>query len=305
MRLTLPYNIVNDTPADAVQVDSNYDVIADFTNSQVINRDGTVSMDAPLLLKGDPTEKNHAANKGYVDTFFPVGVMMPFGGTAAPAGQWLLCDGSSKSTTTYATLFNVLGYRYGGSGGNFNLPDMRGRFPIGMDASQTEFSATGKKGGSFTVPVPKHNHKMPHTHPIDHDHAAYDSATNKTDHTHSVAHNHAAFTTAAGGSHAHNSAYIGHENQAAGPMLLDRGIGTPGANSLQGVLESTHTHSIDIPAYTGNSGVNTTDHVHSINTPKYVGASGAVSVTTTADTGTDAVELQPPFVVVNYIIRAS
>ena len=64
----------------------------------------------------------------------PAGVRLDWAGTAAtvPAG-WYLCDGSSKSTTTDAALFAAIGYTYGGSGANFNLPDLRGRVSIGKD----------------------------------------------------------------------------------------------------------------------------------------------------------------------------
>jgi len=43
----------------------------------------------------------------------------------------LLCNGASVSTTTYADLFAVIGYNYGGSGTNFNLPNFQSYFPIG------------------------------------------------------------------------------------------------------------------------------------------------------------------------------
>ena len=43
--------------------------------------------------------------------------------TATPPTGYLICDGSSIDTTTYADLFAVLGYSYGGSGANFNLPE--------------------------------------------------------------------------------------------------------------------------------------------------------------------------------------
>jgi len=302
--LILPYDIANNTPADAVPVEANYNVIADFINSQLINRDGRVAMEAPLLLKDNPTAPNHAANKAYIDSFMPVGIIMPFGGTAAPAGDWLLCDGSAKSTSTYAKLFNVVGYRYGGTGGNFNLPDMRGRFPIGQDPAQTEFDTTGKKGGSFTVPVPKHAHTMAHIHPINHDHAAFDSANNKTDHVHSIAHNHAAFNTSDAGAHNHDISYIQDLAHAGGDGARLANYDAAGLHTTT-ELEPVHHHSVDMPAFAGNSGVNTTDHVHSINIPAFVGNSGAVSTPNTGTTGTDAVELQPPFVVVNYIIRAA
>ncbi len=64
----------------------------------------------------------------------PAGVMNAYGGTAAPSG-WVLCDGTAISRTTYATLFGVLGTAYGVGDGSttFNVPDIRGRYPLGKD----------------------------------------------------------------------------------------------------------------------------------------------------------------------------
>lgn len=49
---------------------------------------------------------------------------------------WLLADGSEVSRTTYAALFAEIGTRYGDGDASttFNLPDMRGRSPIGAGA---------------------------------------------------------------------------------------------------------------------------------------------------------------------------
>ena len=51
--------------------------------------------------------------------------------TASPG--WLMCDGAAVSRTTFAALFAVLGTTHGaGDGANtFNVPDHRGRSPIG------------------------------------------------------------------------------------------------------------------------------------------------------------------------------
>ncbi len=46
---------------------------------------------------------------------------------AANHGSWLLCNGASVSTTTYSGLFAAIGYAFGGSGANFNIPDLRGQ----------------------------------------------------------------------------------------------------------------------------------------------------------------------------------
>lgn len=62
----------------------------------------------------------------------PVGAVVSFAGSTAPTG-WQLCYGQSLSTTSYPELFFVIGYTYGGSGGSFFLPDMRGRASFGQD----------------------------------------------------------------------------------------------------------------------------------------------------------------------------
>lgn len=62
--------------------------------------------------------------------FMPTGAIIDFAGSTAPTG-FLLCDGSVYPTGTYPALYNVIGYTYGGSGLNFNVPDCRGRTAIG------------------------------------------------------------------------------------------------------------------------------------------------------------------------------
>ena len=68
----------------------------------------------------------------WIGSALPIGIVNPFAGSTAPTG-WLLCDGSSVSTTTYASLFSVVAYTYGGSGSSFTLPDLRGRAIAGKD----------------------------------------------------------------------------------------------------------------------------------------------------------------------------
>jgi microcystin-dependent protein len=60
----------------------------------------------------------------------PSGTVVDFAGATAPGG-WLACDGSSFPTATYPNLFAAIGYTFGGSGANFNVPDLRGRTGIG------------------------------------------------------------------------------------------------------------------------------------------------------------------------------
>lgn len=63
----------------------------------------------------------------------PTGSILPFAGDTAPTG-WLLCDGTALNRNGYATLFAVVGTRFGyGDSTNFRVPDLRGRFLRGRD----------------------------------------------------------------------------------------------------------------------------------------------------------------------------
>lgn len=56
-----------------------------------------------------------------------------FAATQNVGDGYLLCDGREVSRTTYLALFNAIGTRYGdgNSSTTFNLPDCRGRSPLG------------------------------------------------------------------------------------------------------------------------------------------------------------------------------
>jgi microcystin-dependent protein len=91
-----------------------------------------------------------AGNLGWTNIpAIPSGHISAFAGSVLPSG-WLWCDGKSYSTITYANLFNVIGYAYGGSGGNFNVPNLKGRVPVGYDSSDTTFDALARVSGSKT-----------------------------------------------------------------------------------------------------------------------------------------------------------
>ncbi len=60
---------------------------------------------------------------------FPTGsiVLFPTYGTLdSLSTEWLLCNGSTYSTSTYSNLYNVIGNVYGGSGDSFNVPNLEG-----------------------------------------------------------------------------------------------------------------------------------------------------------------------------------
>lgn len=90
----------------------------------------------------------------------PAGAITQFAGTSAPAG-WLLCNGQSVSKSSYSALFSVIGYTYGGSGDTFNLPDLRGKFPIGKSSSHALASTGGAEKVTLTESeIPSHIHGL-------------------------------------------------------------------------------------------------------------------------------------------------
>ena len=71
------------------------------------------------------------------DLGVPIGTIMPYAGSIAPAG-YLLCDGSEVEIARYRDLYDIISTTYNTavplSGvGTFRVPDLRGRFTLGKD----------------------------------------------------------------------------------------------------------------------------------------------------------------------------
>ena len=92
-------------------------------------------------------------NVGWVDKTdgVPIGSVFPFAGTTAPA-KYLICDGSAVSRSDYADLFSVIGTSFGvgDNSTTFNIPNLSGKIPVGLDTTDDDFNALGKTGGSKT-----------------------------------------------------------------------------------------------------------------------------------------------------------
>ena len=87
-----------------------------------------------------------AASGGSSDSGVPIGSVHYFAASTPPA-NYLVCDGTALDTGEYAQLFNVTQYTFGGSGGSFNLPDLRGEFIRGWDGGKGTDS--GRTFGTF------------------------------------------------------------------------------------------------------------------------------------------------------------
>jgi microcystin-dependent protein len=95
---------------------------------------GTANNLASLSSSGD-LQDSGVSTSSVVDAIaaaFQTGDVKTSAIDSEPTG-WLYCDGTSYSTSAYSDLFAAIGYSYGGSGASFNVPDLRGRTPVGID----------------------------------------------------------------------------------------------------------------------------------------------------------------------------
>jgi microcystin-dependent protein len=77
----------------------------------------------------------------------PVGIVHAYAGATAPE-SYLLCDGAAISRSTFPKLFAAIGTAYGVGDGSttFNLPDLRGRVPVGEDGAAGRVAANDARG---------------------------------------------------------------------------------------------------------------------------------------------------------------
>jgi microcystin-dependent protein len=117
----------------------------------------------------------------------PLGAMMMWAGTSAniPAG-YLVCDGASLVKNDYLPLWDLIGYRYGGSGANFSLPNFLSRVPQGVTTLAPTVPTTIATSASSNVD--DHTHTVNSTfsagNAASHVHANSFTAGNAADHLH-------------------------------------------------------------------------------------------------------------------------
>lgn len=241
----------------------------------------------------------------------PVGSIMAFAGTTNAPDGWRFCDGSPVSTTAFPTLFGIIGYQYGGSGGTFYLPNLCNRIPRGAVNTTTSLGATaGEDSVTLTAnQIPEHTHGAgtlavtngTHTHSM-----SFESGQGgNVHHTHTFAHTHRGVldddTIQGGGAYglsflapfaspgtvATNSGTGGYSIEEIPATIFDTGLST--------ISQSTST--------TGSTGL---PHEHWVSGDTFTNSiySSTVSGSTAINTTTgSSVDIRPKTLTVNYIIK--
>ncbi|MEY2869891.1 MAG: hypothetical protein RIR01_2393 [Bacteroidota bacterium] len=137
---------------------------------------------------------------------FPVGMIAPFAGSAAPPDGWLECNGTAKSSDLYPALAAVLGSTYGTSAaGTFKLPNLNGKVIAGPgnfgttignattgqtigDNDVTETIPLAVEGSLTEANLPAHSHTAgtlaagdggAHSHKLKYDNCALCTSSNQ------------------------------------------------------------------------------------------------------------------------------
>ena len=162
----------------------------------------------------------------------------PGAAQAAPGNHTHSMWSTGDVKTTYAEADNVEWFELNGQASPTpeleamfgpNLPDATDRYMHYGDPDGGR--DIGTVGGSFFSTITSAN-LPPHTHGIDH--------------------NHASFTTAAGGAHDHDVTYRESASSGGPQNIAATGAGTATTRTVATTSE-THTHDIDVPAFTGDS----------------------------------------------------
>lgn len=260
--LTLPGDPVNPLEAatkdyvDQAVIDAGGGITQADADLRYVNIDGD-TMTGPLVVDalvstntgvelppGEPSAAARAAPKSYVDSAI----------AAAMLAMWPVGSIYIGTTPTNPGTF------IGGTWAAFGA----GRTLFGHNAADASFDTAEETGGAKTVTLaeanlPAHDHTMAHTHTINHDHGNA--------------------TAASGGAHQHTGDFIAITNPAAGASNYARREGdTTSVSFVTNANEGAHTHTVDIPAFSGSS--------------------GASSAANTGSTGSGtAIDKLPPYIV--------
>lgn len=220
----------------------------------------------------------------------PIGGIIAWGGATAPNSKWLICNGDAISRATYATLYGIVADTYGAGDGvsTFNIPDLRGRFPLGKSFSgRTLYAQTmtlGEVSGEELhtlddLEMPTHTHVQ-------------------NSHIHEMpTHTHTGLTGTAG---EHNHDILGGVYLIKTDNPATAGYALPSPGTGMAAVEFT-----SYGTYLNNGyGVPGVTHAHTFTTNATdPGDTNAATAVNQSSGGGWPHQNMPPYQVINYIIR--
>ena len=228
----------------------------------------TLTTKSVLIDLSGATDKNTLTYKSGSSAFvatekaIPIGVIRMFAKGVSVSSDYLLCDGTTKNTYTYAALHAVISNKYGGTAYSANVTDVSGAnttftlpnfttptAPYGQtaDTANTFATQTSSVSSGNTAQTMDHTHTVPmnmtagsgstsHNHnsnnqDVDHTHNWGDNSNTSAGHTHTINSN--------SNQHAHN---YSRSNTAGNDVTSG-----PSGNHSHGINapDTSHTHTVD------------------------------------------------------------
>jgi microcystin-dependent protein len=217
----------------------------------------------------------------------PAGTIIP-SARSAPSSGFIFCDGAQVSRSVYAALYAAIGTVFGPGDGSstFNVPDLRGRSPIGAGSGPgLSNRGLGSVGGEenhtlSTAEMPYHSHTVVdngHSHTVNE--PFHSHSLSQTPHVHGVS----------DPSHTHLCEQIISGND----FVYTHGAG--GATVWGGPTQ---------PAFTGISIQGANANISVVQTKIGITIAGAyASVYNVATGGSATHNNMPPFAAINYFIK--
>lgn len=289
------------------------------------------SMSAPVVTaiidRPFPTLKEQVqgagAKGGVVDYPLNAGAtgvvsIWPAAAGSIPSG-YLLCDGASYLRADYPDLFAIIGTTFGAvDGTHFNVPNLKGRMVVGLDAAQVEFDTLAETGGAKTQTPSAHSVTQPsaHSNHVVTQPSAH-TVTQPADHAAQVHSAHTGGAVSAHAVHTHETPFIDDDTHTLSTTSAVFGQGasrtrvwTGSFSSASGSYPVAQVSDTTVGAHTFTQPSAHSDHAALAHSGTAVSAHAGTAVDAhSAHTGTavaahSALSVLPPYMALNFIIKA-
>ena len=218
------------------------------------NNGGTITQDSSSPATYALTVNDGSSNALIVDWNGNVigqamaGIIQMFAGSTPPTG-WLICDGASYLRSDYPTLFTVLGGTSSPWGlpddTHFNVPDFRGRAPIGAGTGTGLTARTLGTQDIGSENIQEHGHD--HTNP-------------------SVTGGSCSITSSGGHTHTITNKYTNSQLASGSNSPRFRTDGNTSTTNFSSIASNTGTHTHSVPSHTHTVSGGSVDDVNGVQT---------------------------------------
>ena len=122
----------------------------EYVNNNIQNIDLTIQKNEIIILQNELITLQNELNVLIGKNIRVIGSITP-SILLNPPINYLICNGQSLLVSQYQNLFNIIGYEYGGSALNFNLPDFRSYFVLGGNNNINNLSFSNLFSGNNII----------------------------------------------------------------------------------------------------------------------------------------------------------